>query len=373
MLSQLNSLRPRLKLIGLGLATAALVSLSWTVGAVNNRASAQPQAVSYMYAVKIVCVPTFGKASPALVPGMYRTAVNVHNPWPQPAHIVKWVTLSPPQGQAAIIGERISETLEPFQAFDIDCVHMAEDFGLPGQRVPGGKGFLLIQADQDIDVVGVYTAEELVEPTAGETTEETAEELERTGRGPVGVGLGMDVEYIQPKIAQAPTPSVVCVDFEAPLTVGTQYGMPAGQSPGDLAFTTNNIPVSVYDFNFIGGGGTFNLAQIDPASATFGNGQIIRMNNINLEFDFSGLGFQTAQVTFEFLDLGGFENLSVNASPIFAGELSSAPTPIGGVTLAVTTVPVTGGNKGTATLRGVVTTLRIGGQEFWIDQVCASQ
>ena len=138
-----------------------------------------------MYAVKIVCVPTLGRASPALVPGIYRTAVNVHNPWPLPAHIIKWVTLSPPQGQAAISGERISETLEPFQAFDIDCVHIAKDFGLQGQHVPGGKGFLIIQADQDIDVVGVYSAE-------------------GTGRqGQVGVGLGMDVEYIQPKIGPA--------------------------------------------------------------------------------------------------------------------------------------------------------------------------
>ena len=188
MLSQLSFLRSHLKLIWVGLATAALVSLAWTAGAGNNQASAQQQEVSYMYAVKIVCVPTFGRASPALVPGIYRTAVNVHNPWPQPAHLVKWVTLSPPQGQAAISGKHISETLEPFQAFDIDCVHMAKDFCLQGKHVPGGKGFLIIQADQNIDVVGVYTSEE----------------IGRTGSAQIGGGLSMDVEYVQPKVSQGP-------------------------------------------------------------------------------------------------------------------------------------------------------------------------
>lgn len=170
-----------------------------------------------------------------------------------------------------------------------------------------------------------------------------------------------------------PTPQVVCVDFEPPLIVGTQYGTPAN-SPGDLVFTTNNIPVLVYDFVFGGGGGTFNFAQIDPAVTTpvaFGNGQIINTNNINLEFDFSGLGFQTNQVTFDFLDLGGLENISINGSPVIADELSAVPSPIGGVNLTVNATPFSGGQSGTATLTGAVTTLRIGGQEFWMDNVCA--
>lgn len=171
-------------------------------------------------------------------------------------------------------------------------------------------------------------------------------------------------------LAGCPPNPPVCVDFEPPLTIGTQYGSPVGQSPGTTVFTTNGIPVSIYNFVFTGGGGTFNLAKIDAAPVPFGSGQNIRTNNINLEFDFSQLGFQPSQVEFEFLDLGGLENLSVNGSPLFAGELSSAPTPIGGVSLAVSTTPVAGGKKGTVTLKGSIKTLRIGGQEFWIDNVC---
>jgi len=180
-----------------------------------------------------------------------------------------------------------------------------------------------------------------------------------------------------PTPTPTPTPipaSAICVNFEPPLTLGKQYGTPAGQISGDVAFTTpNGVTVSVWDFSYIGGGGAFNLAQIDAATGTFGSGQTMHTNNINLEFDFSGLGFQTSQVDFEFLDEGGFENISVNGipSPIYAGELSSAPTALGGVSLTVSTIPVTGGNKGTVTLKGAVKTLRIGGQEFWIDNVCA--
>ena len=174
--------------------------------------------------------------------------------------------------------------------------------------------------------------------------------------------------------AQPPVALVVCVDFEPPLALGTQYGKPVGQQPGDVAFTTaNGIPVTVWDFKYTGGGGTFGLARIESAPASFGSGQSMRANNINLEFDFSHLGFQPSVVDFEFFDQGGFENLDVNGSPspVFAGELSTAPTPIGGANLSISTVPATGGKKGTAKLLGKVTTLRIGGQEFWIDNVCA--
>jgi hypothetical protein len=103
----------------------------------------------------------------------------------------------------------------------------------------------------------------------------------------------------------------------------------------------------------------------------FGAGQTIRTNNINLEFDFRQLGFKASQVEFDFLDLGGFENISVNGSPIFAGELSATPSPMGGAGIAVTTVQLANGKKGTVTLTGAIKNLRVGGQELWIDRVCA--
>ncbi len=166
-------------------------------------------------------------------------------------------------------------------------------------------------------------------------------------------------------------PCQVCVEFDPPLAIGTKYGAPAGNNSGDVVFTTNNIPVSVHKFDFPSGGGAFNVATVVMPPVPFGSNQTINTNNINLGFDFSNIGFTPTEVQFEFLDQGGFENISVNGSPIFAGELSSSPSPIGGVNVSTFTAPITGGKKGVVVLRGTVKDLKVGGQEFWIDRVCA--
>lgn len=167
-----------------------------------------------------------------------------------------------------------------------------------------------------------------------------------------------------------PTACLVCVDFEPPLAIGTKYGTPSN-NPGDVVLTTNGIPVSVHKFDFVGGGGTFNYATVEMPPALFGKNQVLNTNNINVGFDFGNIGFTPTEVQLEFLDLGGIENISVNGSPIFAGDLSNAPAQIGGVNIFVAVMPTTGGNMGIVTLKGPVKELKIGGQEFWIDNVCA--
>lgn len=163
----------------------------------------------------------------------------------------------------------------------------------------------------------------------------------------------------------------VCVEFEPPLVNGTNYGSTAGHNDGDVVFTTNNIPVSVHNFNFPAGGGAFNVATIVIPPIPFGINQTISTNNINLGFDFSNIGFTPSEVQFEFIDLGGFENISVNGSLPFSGELSTVPSPMRGVDIKIFTTPVTGGKKGIAILSGPVKNFIVGGQEFWIDRVCA--
>jgi hypothetical protein len=138
--------------------------------------------------------------------------------------------------------------------------------------------------------------------------------------------------------------------------------------------TEGGIEVRVENFTWPSGG-TFNQADVMASTPDFGIGsQFAWMNNINFEFDFTGLGFHPMRVTFEFEDLGGFENISVNGDPppVFVGELISAPAGMGGTTISFaprTTIP--GGYKTVATVDGPVKTLRVGGQEFGIDQICA--
>ena len=167
---------------------------------------------------------------------------------------------------------------------------------------------------------------------------------------------------------------MACVDFESPPATGTQYGTPAGNVSGDVVLVLpNGIEMAVYDFRWSGGGGTFNRARIALPPRLIGSGQTINTNNINLEFDFTNTGFPVSRVEFEYLDMGGFENFSVNGQPVpvYAGELSGLPSPIAGINITVTSVNVPGGKSGRVVLTGPVQKLRVGGQEFWIDNVCA--
>lgn len=168
-------------------------------------------------------------------------------------------------------------------------------------------------------------------------------------------------------------PAKACVTFETP-PLGTEYGKPVPNAPGDLVLTEAGIEVTVENFAWTSGG-TFNHARIEASTPDFGiDSQFAWMNNINFEFGFGGLGFVPSKVTFEFEDLGGFENISVNGdpSPIYVGELTAAPAIMGGAAFATSPrVTVPGGYKSVATLTGMVERLRVGGQEFGIDQICA--
>jgi hypothetical protein len=165
----------------------------------------------------------------------------------------------------------------------------------------------------------------------------------------------------------------VCVNFNVP-PLGALFGAPVGTVPGSVVWVENGIPVSVHKFLFSGGGSTFNWLRIEnaPAAFTLAAGKVGHTNNINVGFDFTGLTFIPTTVKFVFLHLGGYENLQVNGSPVFIGPITAPPTPWGGVNVASAWVPVAGGSQGTVTLSGgPIKWLMVGGQEFWLDTVCA--
>lgn len=310
--------------------------------------------VIFQYAAKFVCGTSDGKI---LAPGVYFTAVNVHNPTNTAIGFRVKIAVALPGLQPGPVSAFRDARLGPDEALEIDCpdIFSPNIFQFPIRKRPRFlKGFVVIESAVELDVVAVYTAAD----NRGKQVE------------------SLHTERVPARQLVASTHEA-CVDFEPPLQVGAQYGAPAGHHPGDVVFTSNGIKVSVYEFNFSGGGGTFNVATIALAPIPFGAGQSINTNNINLEFDFSGLGFVPKEVSFQFLDLGGFQNLSVNGSSIFIGDLSSVPTPIstplGDVNISVSTTPVAGGKTGMVILTGSIQKLRVGGQEFWIDNVCARE
>lgn len=157
-----------------------------------------------------------------------------------------------------------------------------------------------------------------------------------------------------------------CVDFESQ-TLGKEYG-DGFNAVGEVVFAESGIPVAV-EYFYWNTGGTFGVCEIYNAMPDFGDGQIMGMNNINLKFDFTQLGFQVSEVTFEYADQGGHENFSVNGGPVYVGELTAAPSPPG-ITMSVTTTSFSGGEKGLVSLMGPVDTLLVGGQEFRLDNIC---
>jgi hypothetical protein len=301
----------------------------------------------FQYAAKLVCGKSTGKI---VAPGEYFTAVNVHNPTYKTVGLRAKVAVALQGLQSGSISEFHDAELGPDGALEIDCpdIFNPEIFKF-SEPIKRGflKGFVVIESEVELDVVAVYTAvgsEKLVET--------------------------MHMERV-PARRLRKVFHEVCVDFEPPLAVGTQYGAPAGNKPGDIIFTSNGIPVSVYEFIDSSGGATFNVATIGLPPIPFGTGQGMELDYINLEFDFNNLGFVPEEVRFEFLNRTDNGNISINGSSVITGDFSKLPTSIGLVHISVSTISVAGGKMGTVILTGAIKTLRVGGVELWTDNVCA--
>ncbi len=181
-------------------------------------------------------------------------------------------------------------------------------------------------------------------------------------------------EPAQAAIAAAPA----CVDFEPPLVAGTVWGFSAGQPPLTFVHAENGIRVFTEKFYLTGGGTAYRDARIGVPPVAFSAGQAARTLHINLIFDFTGVPFVPSSYTFDYLDPSGngaYENLRVNASPVFIGELNAPPAFLGGIPVSVAAGPFPVppvGDRGTLKVGPGVTRLTVGGQDVWIDHVCAN-
>lgn len=106
----------------------------------------------YQYAAKFICmadIPGTSQQSAGLLPGLYQTAVNIHNPGKTTARIrMKLATggvISPWKGAALKYDEVMQVNCGQIQDFGVTFIH-------------GFEGFLVIESTVSLDVVGVYTA-----------------------------------------------------------------------------------------------------------------------------------------------------------------------------------------------------------------------
>ncbi len=184
-----------------------------------------------------------------------------------------------------------------------------------------------------------------------------------------GQELWVDDLKCNNSIGGAAGPCLYAVDYET-LPMGNTYGTPAGHSPGDWAFNEGGIDVYVVDFD-AGGIILFNEMTVVPGFGPLGPIQVMKVDNISQLFDLAPLGITTTEVSFEYIDFGGTENLAINGSPLQIGDLHTfSGMTLGGVYVSVVTWPFGLGVYGEVTLTGNVQTLQVGGQEFWMDDVC---
>jgi hypothetical protein len=105
------------------------------------------------YAVKFVC----GKSGDAgiVAPGVYFTAINVHNPLYKSVGFRVKVAIGLPGLKAGPVSRFINTKLGPDEALEIDCPDIQK---IAGQRSDFAKGFVVIESSTELDVVAVYTA-----------------------------------------------------------------------------------------------------------------------------------------------------------------------------------------------------------------------
>jgi hypothetical protein len=114
----------------------------------------------FQYAAKVICGNVQEPGS--VVPGIYRTEVNVHNPNQREVFLRKKLAVAIPPGQQ-LPGElhTIAEHgLKAGLALAVDCEHLWRILTPPPPPPPPTPffvGFLIIESTESLDVTAVYT------------------------------------------------------------------------------------------------------------------------------------------------------------------------------------------------------------------------
>jgi hypothetical protein len=119
----------------------------------ESRPSYEETRVYFQYAVKILCtanIPGTSQTTTSVVPGVYQTAVNIHNPTDRTVRLRQKLVLGPGQ-----ISGFIEDEVEGDGLLRIDCEQIVSRFG---PFIHGAEGFLIIQSPHSLDVTAIYTA-----------------------------------------------------------------------------------------------------------------------------------------------------------------------------------------------------------------------
>jgi hypothetical protein len=122
----------------------------------------------YDYAAKLICGLLEDPERGA--PGVYKTTINIHNPWQRDVQFVKKLALTfprkpPPEGQPPkeqtpgreVIRFEERPVLGADEAMALDCVEFSRRVFGPPPAVGFLEGFVVIHSPASLDVTAVYT------------------------------------------------------------------------------------------------------------------------------------------------------------------------------------------------------------------------
>jgi hypothetical protein len=158
----------------------------------------------FQYAAKFLCgKPGAGE----LAPGVYFTAINVHNPSEHGVRFRKKIAVAGRREKPGPVSRFFDAKLGPDQALEIDCPDIRKHAGVDEKFL---KGFVVLESEAELDVVAVYTA-----------------------AGDDGQVETLDVERVPARRAQAGLPDLI------PLA-DAKTGFCKGDDQGNLIVTVKN-------------------------------------------------------------------------------------------------------------------------------------
>jgi hypothetical protein len=93
-----------------------------------------------------------------VAPGIYFTAINIHNPTYREIGFRKKIAIALPGERPGPVSRPFRARLGPDEALEIDCPDIRSHVAPEYSQTDFLKGFVVIESDVELDVVAVYTA-----------------------------------------------------------------------------------------------------------------------------------------------------------------------------------------------------------------------
>lgn len=163
-----------------------------------------------------------------------------------------------------------------------------------------------------------------------------------------------------------------CLDFED-FPAGPAFGPVLNNVPGDTLFEQDGLTAIAREIVYPNGDTGFGNAFFESNNVQWLDGNFLFMGNNALQLNYPD-GAQ--QVCFDFFDGGGEENFAVNGSDVLVltdfPDVAGQDFPGVEVTVSLDTSGNTFLPAGTVCITGEIFSLTVGGQEFGVDNVCAT-